>query len=175
MLRGHKFSVGGTLGLVAFLAVGGTLAWLRYGRYVDRQIGQITAGCELARKSGNWNQLEQQATQLRLLQPSHGQPLLLLAESAEMQGQIQKAVDLLGQFPESDVRAPLVLAQKANLEWGQLNQPLHAVKTSEELIRLRPRTTASHGRIISFYAMTLQRRASVHSGAAWQDGRLARW
>ena len=157
MLRGHKFSVVGTLGLVAFLAVGVTLAWLGYGRYVDRQIGQLTAACELARKSGNWNQLEQQATQLRLLQPSHGQPLLLLAESAEMQGQLQKVADLLGEFPVSDVRAPLVLAQKAGLEWGPLNQPHKALKTSEELIRLRPRTTASHGRIISFYAMTLQR------------------
>lgn len=157
MLRGQKLGVFGTLGLVAFLAVVGTLAWLGYDRYVDRQIQQLTAACEMARKSGNWNQLEQQATQLRLLQPSNGQPLLLLAESAEMQGQIQKATDLLGQFPEGDVRAPLVLAQKANLEWGPLNQPLKALKTSEELIRLRPRTTASHGRIISFYAMTLQR------------------
>ncbi len=157
MLRGQKFGIFGTLGLVALLAVGSMLAWLGYGWYVDRQIQQTTAACEMSRKSGNWKQLEQQATQLRSLQPSHGQPLLLLAESAEMQGQIQKAADLLGEFPVSDVRAPLVLAQKASLEWGPLNQPLQALKTSEELIRLRPRTTSSHGRIISFYAMTLQR------------------
>lgn len=157
MLRGQKLGVFGTLGLVAVLAVGGALAWLGYGWYVDRQIQQITAACEMARKSGNWNQLEQQATQLRLLQPSNGQPLLLLAEAAEVQGQIQKAVDLLGQFPESDPRAPLVLAQKANLEWGKLNHPLDAIQTSEALIRLRPRTIGSHARIISFYATSLQR------------------
>ena len=117
MLRGQKFGIFGTLGLVALLAVGSMLAWLGYGWYVDRQIQQTTAACEMSRKSGNWKQLEQQATQLRSLQPSHGQPLLLLAESAEMQGQIQKAADLLGEFPVSDVRAPLVLAQKASLEW----------------------------------------------------------
>ena len=157
MLRGQKLGVVGTLGLVAVLVVGCALAWWGYGWYVDRQVQQITAACEIARKSGNWNQLEQQASQLRSLQPSNGQPLLLLAESAEMQGQLQKAADLLGQFPESDVRAPLVLAQKANLEWGKLNRPLDALKTSEELIRLRPRTISSHARIISFYAMTFQR------------------
>ena len=157
MFRGQRLGIFGTLGLVALLVVGGILAWLGYGWYVDHQIRHLTTACEMARKSGNWSQLEQQATQLRMLQPSQGQPLLLLAESAEMQGQMQKAVDLLGQFPESDVRAPLVLAQKASLEWGKLNQPLQALKTSEDLIRLRPRTTASHGRIISFYAMTLQR------------------
>ena len=145
------------LGLTSVLATAGLMAWAGYGWYQDRQIQQTAAACELARKSGNWKQLEQLASRLRTLQPGSGNPVLFLAEAAETQGQIQKAADLLGEFPESDVRAPLVLAQKANLEWGKLNRPFDALKTSDNLIRLRPRTISTHARIVSFYAMTLQR------------------
>ncbi len=143
----------GGLFVVAFA---GSALWM-YRWWIAHEIKQLMATCEVARKSGNWNQLDHLAKRLKNLEPTSGQPLLYLAESAQMQGQLEQAVAFLGQFPEHDLRAPQVVAEKANLEWGELNRPFDALQTCEDLVHLRPTTTYAHARIISFYAMTLQR------------------
>lgn len=139
-----------------FVAFTGLASWA-YRWRMAHEIKQLTATCEVARKSGNWDQLEHLAQRLKQIEPTSGQPLLYLAESAQMKGQLEQAVAFLGQFPEHDLRAPQVLAEKANLEWGELNRPFDALQTCEDLIHLRPTTTYAHARIISFYTMTLQR------------------
>ena len=128
--------------------------------------------CEQARREGLWAELRIAADEWSAWDPLDSKPRWLAAEAAQEQDEFQDLADCLGRIPASDPNYAFALAEKANVEWTALNNPLLALQTSEQAVRLEPRLTETHSRIISFYAMTGQRiamlkaiRAALQAGA----------
>jgi tetratricopeptide (TPR) repeat protein len=93
--------------------------------------------------------------------PTSGPPWWNAAEAAQELDDLEELARCLGQIPESDPKALFGYVEKANLEWTALNRPLEAMQTSQQIIRMDPRVLEVHSRVISFYAMTLQRPAML--------------
>jgi len=152
--------------LLAGLAIGS--AWL----IQNRTRSQFQSRCEQAKREGLWAELRVAADEWSQWDSQDSQPRWLAAEAAQQQDEFQDLADCLGKIPASDPNYAFALAEKANVEWTALNQPLLALQTSEQAVQLEPRLTDTHSRIISFYAMTGQRiamlkaiRAALQAGA----------
>ena len=141
--------------LLAGLGVGSV--WLLQ----TRTRGQFQSRCEQAKREGLWAELRVAAEEWSAWDPADSRPRWLAAEAAQEQDEFQDLADCLGRIPPSDPNYAFALAEKANVEWTALNKPLLALQTSEQAVRLEPRLTDTHSRIISFYAMTGQRIAML--------------
>lgn len=132
-------------------------AWLLH----SRTRGNFQARCEQAKREGLWADLRVAANDWSNWDPADSQPRWLAAEAAQEQDEFQDLADCLGRIPATDPNYAFALAEKANVEWTALNKPTLALETSEQAVRLEPRLTDTHSRIISFYAMTGQRIAML--------------
>lgn len=128
--------------------------------------------CQVAAREGDWDYMRKVAEEWLAWTPGHADALWRAAEAAQQQDRHGDLVEILAQIPSTDPNFVYGLAEKAGVEWSELNMPLNALRTSEQVIGSEPRHTDSHSRVISFYAMTLQRvdmlraiRRAIQAGA----------
>jgi hypothetical protein len=117
--------------------------------------------CQAARKSRDWHTLRLCAGDWAAWDSAAGQAWWYGAEAAQELENLEDVVLCLGNVPPSDPNSLIASVEKANLEWTALNRPLEALATSNRIIGRDPRVTEIQSRVISFYAMTLQRAAML--------------
>ncbi|MFY9253243.1 MAG: hypothetical protein WAO83_07295 [Fuerstiella sp.] len=113
--------------------------------------------CLQARDQEDWRFMRQTAEEWAEWNPEDGAPWWFAAEASQELDELDDLAFFLGHVPESDPKVLFALIEKANLEWTALNRPLDGLKTSEKIIAMDPRVLEIHSRIISFFAMNLQR------------------
>jgi tetratricopeptide (TPR) repeat protein len=118
---------------------------------------QFNAECEGARAAEDWYSLRDSARRWTEWEPTAGRAWWLAAEAAQKLEDHEDLAFCLGQVPATDPNSLVAYTEKANLEWTALNRPLDAMKTSLQVLQLDDRILVLHSRVISFYAMTLQR------------------
>lgn len=104
--------------------------------------------------------------------PAAGRAWWYAAEAAQELDDMEGLARCLALVPPTDPNALFAQVEKANLEWTTLNKALVALETSEQVLAKDPRVVEVQSRVISFYAMTLQRapmlraiRAAIDAGA----------
>lgn len=113
--------------------------------------------CRLAADDGDWEQLEDAATRWLSWDGTSTDGWLFLAEAASEQQDFERAAACLGRLEDDDPKCILALHERVNLLFEKLNQPIEAVKTCERILRIDARATMPYQRLLTFYAMTLQR------------------
>ncbi len=118
---------------------------------------QFRQQCEEARRSEDWRTERSAAKAWATQNPASGEAWWFAAEAAQELEDPEDIAFCLGQITPQDPKAIFAYVEKANLEWTILNQPLQAVATSQKVLALDPKVTEIQSRLISFYAMSLQR------------------
>lgn len=113
--------------------------------------------CQTLKGQADWRSLRQVAESWVAWDPQSNLGWWFAAEAAQNLSDFQAMARYLGQVPVSDPNYLLSLVEKANLEWTALNLPLEAIKTSEQILSIDPEIVEVHSRMVSFYAMNLQR------------------
>lgn len=137
---------------VATVAVYG--GWLATNRL---KTSRFEKACAVARQQRDWRSLRNVARDWIQWDPQSSAGWWRAAEASQQLEDLEDLADCLGHILPDDPKYAYALAEKANLEWTALNRPLDALKTSEAAVERDPRLVEVHSRIISFYAMTLQR------------------
>ena len=119
--------------------------------------------CKSASEAKDWDRLRDAADRWVCWSPTSAKGWWYAAEAAQELEDFEDLADCLGKVPESDLKAILAYAEKANLEWTVLNRPLEALRTSEHVLDIDPRVLEIHSRVISYYAMTMQREQLLKS------------
>ena len=156
-------------GLVALLCCapwGGYRGWRWY------QTRWFREQCLSARETQDWHAERNFAKRWTGWDPAAGRAWWYAAEAAQELDDLEDMAFCLGNVPPSDPKVLFAQIEKANLEWTALNRPLQALETSQRVIARDPRITEIQSRLISFYAMNLQRasmlnaiRAAIDAGA----------
>ncbi len=121
--------------------------------------------CQTAQRQKDWRYLRQTAEQWVAWDSAASEALWFAAEAAQETEDMEGLATFLGQIPETDQRQLIAMVEKANLEWTVLNRPLDALATSQSVLLRDPRVLEIHSRVISFFAMNLQRSqmlAAIH-------------
>jgi uncharacterized protein HemY len=122
---------------------------------------QWLTSCTRAQQTAQWDELQRLAENWSRWQPDSAAPWLFRAEAAQRKGDFAAAAEFLASVPESDPKAVPAYVGLSALQFGPLNRPLDGVRTCERILRLEPRATAAHQRLIEFYAMTLERQKLI--------------
>jgi tetratricopeptide (TPR) repeat protein len=160
-------------GWVALIAVvilatasGGYYGWGWY------RTSQYRGQCEAARMAEDWRSQRDAAEAWAAWNPAAGEAWWFAAEAAQNLEDFEQLAAFLDRVPADDPKILFALVEKANLQWTVLNRPLEAVETSRRVLALDPRIVEVQSRLISFYAMNLQRapmlkaiRAAIDAGA----------
>ncbi len=144
------------LGLLLLLVLipvgyGARDGWLWY------RTRSFRVGCETSRGQKDWRSERTIAERWVAWDPETDRGWWYAAEAAQNLNDLPGMARYLGSVPRSDPKALLAYVEKVNLEWTALNKPLDAVKTSELILSIDPEVVEVHSRLISFYAMSLQR------------------
>ncbi|MBC7968010.1 MAG: tetratricopeptide repeat protein [Fuerstia sp.] len=133
------------------------VTWPAYQGFRMFRTYRFQVACDSAREQQDWRALRDVSLQWAAWDPASGRPWWHAAEAAQELEDLEDLAKCLGKVPQSDPKALMAYVEKANLEWTALNRPLEALATSEHVIRLDPRVLEIHSRVISFFAMNLQR------------------
>ena len=104
----------------------------------------------------NTGHLQTIAHELQGLDPENSYAWLFLAEAAQRNDRFSEAAEHLGRLRPTDPKYLESLLLRAELQWGELNEPIAALETYKAVLDIEPRNAHAHARIISFYALTLQ-------------------
>jgi tetratricopeptide (TPR) repeat protein len=160
--------------VLAGLAASGLalLAWWGYVRQWEEQLHDYQEEAYAARRVKDWNRVAELAATWAAREPDDAMPLLMLAEVAQEEGDLQKAADFLARLPSADPRTVRGLLERTNLLFGPLNQPFEGAETCKRIIRIEPANVEAWQRLNFFYAVTVQRvalarstRATIRQGA----------
>ena len=132
-------------------------AWPSYATYRYIRSRQFKSICESTRAKEDWLGLLESSGKWVQWNPDAAQGWWYAAEAAQELKDFEDLARCLGNIPESDPKAILAYTEKANLEWTVLNRPLDAIRTSTQVLEMDARVLEIHSRVISYYAMTMQR------------------
>lgn len=118
---------------------------------------QFRQRCDAARLARDWRSQREIAGEWAAWNPQNGAAWWYAAEAAQKLDDLEDLANCLANVPASDANALLAAVEKANLEWTALNRPLEALQTSLKVLALNPRVLEIQSRVVSFYAMSLQR------------------
>ena len=127
----------------------------------ERRREAFRAECRAARDGRRWNDLQRLAADWAARDAESADAWMFLAEAAEARRDWQAEVENLARVPETDPKALPAFIEQAKLEFGPLNRPLAGEEVCQKLLRLEPRTTFAHQRLIQYYAISLQREKLV--------------
>jgi tetratricopeptide (TPR) repeat protein len=141
--------------LVAAVVIGG----LALGRYwLSRSYAEA---CRQAERDQDWKRLEALAAKWTFWHGSKAEPWIFLAQAAQEQGDLQRAVAFLDRAPPSDPLTPAAWLEQSTLLFGPLNRPIQGAESCERALAINPRLPEAYRRVIYFYTYTLQRRKMV--------------
>jgi len=142
---------------VVLLAVASP-AWKMWLKYRDEQ---YLAACKDALEAENWELLEIISENWHNDSPENGYPWLYRADAALGLKKHEEAAEFMGSLPEDDPKFAAAMLKRIDLQFSLLNDPLAAEESCKRLLKIEPRTTDAHQRLIFFYAMTYQRTKMV--------------
>jgi len=148
--RKLTFAVWACVALICLSAAG----YWGWNRLQERQFRQR---CEEARRNEDWRSEREIAKSWAAWDPAANDPWWRAAEAAQELEDPEDVAFCLGHVQENDPKFLFAFVEKANLEWTVLNRPLEALETSQLIISKDPKVAEIQSRLISFYAMTLQR------------------
>ena len=119
------------------------------------------AECRAARDGQKWDDLQKLAGEWSVWEPLSADPWLFLAEAAQGRRDWLAAAESLARIPDTDPKVLPALVELAKLEFGLLNRPLRGEEVCQRLLRLEPRATFAHQRLIQYYTISLQREKLV--------------
>ena len=132
-------------------------AWPAYRWRLEQRRSDFAAKCRAARQAKQWPELAQVSAEWCDWDPNDGSAWLFAAEAAQATQDWQREADCLGRVPDADPRVVLGLMERMRLLFEELNRPLEAVDTCERILKIEPRASRAHSRLLFFYATSLQR------------------
>jgi tetratricopeptide (TPR) repeat protein len=136
----------------AAIIVNGLVGWQ------VRRVERLARDCRRAHEAGDYQTEERLATLWGRARPEASEPLFLLAQAQLGLGKKRDAAATFDRLPDGDRLTVLALGDRADLLFGELQDPRAAAATCERILRLDPRNVEAHRRLCFFYAATLQRR-----------------
>jgi tetratricopeptide (TPR) repeat protein len=124
---------------------------------------QFRQRCDSARLAQDWRTQRKIAGEWAAWDPLNGTGWWYAAEAAQKLDDLEDMAQCLGNVPSTDPNALVAVVEKANLEWTALNQPVEALQTSLKVLSINPRILEIQSRVVSFYAMNLQRVPMIKS------------
>jgi len=143
------------------LAAIGAASWWGYGAWVTRTTARYDSQCRALRSESQWAAMAQLAQEWSEWDPQSADAWLFRAEAAQESDSLKSAVEFLGEIPTTHKKAIPALILKTNIEFEDLNRPLAAVDTCQQLIRLKSNLPFPHQRLIFFYSLTSQRQELI--------------
>lgn len=135
----------------AALIVRGVVSWN------EARAERLATACREAHRAENYGSEEKLAKQWVGAVPGAAEPLFFLAQAQLGLGKQAEAADTLGRLPDGDPLTLTALGDRADLLFGDLQDPREAARTCERILRLDPANGEAHRRLCFFYAATLQR------------------
>ncbi len=149
--KGQRFLI-----IVALLVLVPCGFWAKTG-WTRFQTSRFHSACQTARGQKDWRTERAVADRWVAWDPETPLGWWCAAEACQNLEDFEGMAQYLGKVPQSDPKSLLAYVEKANLEWTTLNRPLDAVRTSELVLKVDPEIVEIQSRLISFYAMNLQR------------------
>ncbi|MEO1999077.1 MAG: hypothetical protein ABGZ17_27845, partial [Planctomycetaceae bacterium] len=157
MKQSIRYSIMAALVLVVLVAAG----WWGHDQWVVRTTASYGQQCRALRNEKQWNALAQLGQEWSEWDPQSADAWLFQAEAAQETNALETAVRFLAKVPSGHAKAIPALILKTNIEFEDLNKPLNAVDTCQQLIRIKPNLPFANQRLIFFYALTSQRQKLI--------------
>lgn len=140
--------------LVLLLVVGvGFQAFVSWKKRL--QVSDLLVEVARAKRSGNWEQVEELAREWAAWEPTNAEPWQEAAQAAMNLNDAGLAAAYLNEIPDP---VPLdAYLQLGFLQMEALNNPLGTLETCESTLKYYPEDSETHERLLYFYTMTGQR------------------
>jgi tetratricopeptide (TPR) repeat protein len=143
--------VAGLAVAAAALIVRGVVGWN------EARAERLATACRGAHRAEDYAAEEKLARQWIGALPGAAEPLFFLAQAQLGLRKQREAAETLGRLPDGDPLTLIALGDRADLLFGDLQDPREAARTCERILRIDPANGEAHRRLCFFYAATLQR------------------
>ncbi len=133
--------------------------WLESRRQAEA--ARLEQECQLLAEDGNWEGLEVAAVQWTKVDPQAADAWLNAAEAVQQQGRLDETIEFLLQVPQKDPKSRHAFLYASEMQLGEARQPAQGLETLARLRRMAPSAEAVRSKLISLYAMTLQRERMI--------------
>jgi tetratricopeptide (TPR) repeat protein len=153
--------------IFAFVIAGAVMATvaIQYPKYQAEQrraqIETLTEQCKEAVANQDWKTLEESAQAWTNLDQTSADAWLNLAEAFQKQGNAERCVDSLLSVPKRDPKSREAQLFASDMLLGEARQPARGIETLAALRRIAPQAEIVRKKLISLYAMTLQREKMI--------------
>ena len=147
--------IAGILAILVALSIPG------YRWFEERRMGQFKSACVEATKAKQWERLQAIAEGWQNWDTSSNDALLYRAEANFQQGELDEAADLLGRVSDDYHGVLDALTFQGEIFYGDLHRPEDAEKSWQRILSINPKSIHAHQRLISYYAVSLQRKKMV--------------
>lgn len=147
-------------GVVVVLAVV-LSAWPAYRWWTEHHRQAYKARCRSHSQAGEWDKLQSVSERWLEWDPRNGTAWLYRAEAAQEQNRLEAAVRFLDRIPDDHPKCIAALLIRMELLFDELNRPVDAAETCRRILEIDPLRSRPRWRLISYYAMSLQRRKLV--------------
>jgi tetratricopeptide (TPR) repeat protein len=142
-----------TLGILAILL--GVVPGIRW--WHQRRTEQFKAGCVAATQGESWERLGLIADRWLQWDPDADDAHVYMAESLFQAGRLEDAAESLARVSNQYHGAVAALVFRGEILYGDLHLPYEAEATWQRILEIDPQNTHAYQRLISFYALSLQR------------------
>ena len=142
----------------AAIIVNGVVGW------GEVRAERLRDDCRKAHQAGDYAAEERLAGQWVQALPGAAEPLFFLAQAQLGLGKKREAAETMGRLPDGDPLTLTALGDRADLLFGDLQDPREAARTCERILRIDPTNGDAHRRLCFFYAATLEREKLAAQG-----------
>jgi len=142
----------------AAIIVNGVVGW------GEVRTERLRDDCRKAHQAGDYAAEERLAGQWVQALPGAAEPLFFLAQAQLGLGKKREAAETMGRLPDGDPLTLTALGDRADLLFGDLQDPREAARTCERILRIDPTNGDAHRRLCFFYAATLEREKLAAQG-----------
>jgi tetratricopeptide (TPR) repeat protein len=144
------------VGFVALAAAGlivrGIVTWN------EASAERLATACRAAHRAENYAAEEKLAAEWVGALPGAAEPLFFLAQAQLGLGKQREAAETMGLLPDGDPLTLIALGDRADLLFGDLQDPREAAQVCERILRIDPANGEAHRRLCFFYAPTRETR-----------------
>jgi tetratricopeptide (TPR) repeat protein len=132
-----------------------------YRWWKQRRTTQFKAGCVEATAEKHWERLGLIAARWSEWDPTSSDAHVYLAEAHFQAGRLEEAAESLARVSDDYHGVVSALILRGEILYGDLHRPYEAEENWRRILRIDPQSTHAHQRLISFYALSLQRRRMI--------------
>ncbi len=133
--------------------------WLESRRLA--QVANLEQQCTALAAEADWAGLELVSRQWTELDPQAADAWLNLAEAVQQQGRLVETITYLLQVPQQDPKARHAFLYASEMQLGEARQPSAGIETLALLRTMAPAAEQVRSKLISLFAMTLQRERMI--------------